>query len=67
MINIQVRGVDSLSKKANQLLPALEQGKIEFIENHVRNNINIQGHLIKELNRLVYSSPNEWYEKTGAL
>lgn len=56
MLNAKITGMESLLRKSRRIKPNIERGKREFIQTHVKGEINIQGVLMRNIMRLVYDS-----------
>jgi len=68
MIKANITGLNSLVRKSKRMRTSLQTGKQKFIQHHIKRDINIQGQLIKNIWREVYSSykPTS-YERTENL
>lgn len=68
MIEANIKGKTELVAKTNGIRTALQQGRDDFINNHIIREIRIQGKLIRNIHREVYSArENEAYDRTYAL
>lgn len=68
MFTMETQGFDSLVKKAQQMRSSIEEGKQQFINTHILQQINISSKLVRHLNRMIYSQPDpKWYKRTNSL
>ena len=68
MIDINIKGMRELRNKVNNMKNVINEGKQQFINQHIIREIKIDSMLIRNINRLVYQAYDpSTYERTREL